>query len=635
MPKITKIEKSTEPKVIQAKTKTGNDSKIINPKWWQLKQDSDVCQTIFAIANFLQKNQAWRQRQSALYARLYGNLPIWNYIGLDLNRVDSRYKFPSDRPTMNVIQSCTDTLVAKMVQNKPKPVFLTSGGDYKRRILAKELNQFMDGEFYQTKVYEHREDIIRDSCIFGDGMIKVYETDDHKVGLERVLATEILVDDNDGKYRYPQQMYQLKLIDRDMLAELFPEDKGAVMNAQTSYFDSTSRSTETIVSQVMIVEGWHLPSVKGGTDGRHVICIDNAVLLNEAYEQMDFPFVKFAYSPRPLGYWSQGMCEQLMGTQAEINRLLYTIQQSLFLCGIPKWLVEDGSKVVSAHLNNQIGGIIRYQGTPPAIQVAQCIPTELYQQLERLIQYAYQQSGISQLAASSVKPAGLNSGAALREYNDTQTDRLSYMSQRDERWCLDVANKMFIQAKKIAKKEGKYQTIYPGNKSLVQVSFPGIKLDEEDFTIQAFPKSAYSNDPAFRKQEVIEDMQGGLLDPQEGRRLLDFPDLKQVNDLLNAPEERIFQLLDKIVEDGDYISPDPTMDLKLAEVKTLQYINKFAQEELEQDRMQMLHTFLSQIQAINMQGMQAMPAPMAQPQANPMPTPQSDLVPNVNPAIAA
>lgn len=631
MPKITKW---TAPNTIKVGGRTSDpDPKVRNSRWWLLEKEAELAGSLFGVVKFLKENQAWRQNQAALFARLYGNLPIWNYLGMNLTKLNVQYKFPSERPTMNVVQSCTDALVSRLVQSKPKPMFLTMGGDYKKRKLAKELNRFIDGEFYQCKVYERGEQVQRDAIILGDGLFKVFETDDKKVGIERVLCTENFVDESDGMYGYPQQWHQLKIIDRDIVMAMYPEKAGAIMSANPAYFDSSTENTNTISSQIMVCESWHLRSSKNSKDGRHVIAVDSAVLHDESYEEDDFPFVKLSYSPRTLGYWSQGLPEQLMGLQNEVNRLLYTIQMSLHLCGIPKWLIEDGSKVVSAHIDNKIGGIIKYQGVAPVLQVYQCVPQELYAQLERLIQYSYQQSGISQLAAASQKPKGLDSGAALREFDDLQSDRFAYLGQRREAFHIELAKKMFSQAKKIALRDGKYETIYPGKNEIARVDFPKDDIKDDEFIIQAFPVSALNKNPAERKQEIIDLMQAGLIDPTEGRRLLDYPDLQQEEDLLNAPEERILKVLDEIVEDGKYTSPDPFMDPQKAKTKVVQYYNKYMQEALPEKKADMLRTFSTQVDNLQQSGM---PPPIGgmpgAPQAAPMPQPVSPMVPNVGQA---
>jgi len=634
-----KIEKFDGKSVIQAKTRVNSsDPHIYNSRWWALKKPEELSSSLFGVVKFLKDRDQYRQKMAAFHSRLYGNMPLYSFLGASLTRTaqSQQTKFPSERPTMNVVQSCVDAWVSRMVQSKPKPMFLTAGGDYRNRKLAKDLNKFTEGEFYQTHAYEKNEDVLRDSAVLGDGILKVYETSDHKVGLERTLGTELFCDESDGKYRYPQSFYQLAIVNRDIAAEMFPDNVRQVEMAQSAFFDASTDSKESITSQIMVVEAWHLKSGAEATDGRHVIAIDGAVPVDENYEEDDFPFVRYGFAPRTMGYWSQGLAEQLMGTQNEINRLLYIIQKGLHLCGVPHWLIEDGSKVVPAHLNNMPGSMIKYQGVKPELATFQVFPPELYGQLERLVNYAYQQSGVSAMSAASQKPAGLNSGIALREYDDLQSDRFAYMSQRYERFCERLAYKMFRQAQIIADREGKYETVYPGKGSVFKLDIPKLDPKKDPFIIQNLPASALSKDPAERKQEIVDMMQAGLIEPQEGRRLLDYPDLQQEEELVNAPEERVLKILDEIVEDGKYTPPDPQMPLPKAKQLVIQYYNKFIMEDLEEDKAQMLLNFSVQLDALQQAATPPAPPQGAPPPQSgkgvPMPPPQSPMIPNVGAA---
>jgi hypothetical protein len=123
-------------------------------------------------------------------------------------------------------------------------------------------------------------------------------------------------------------------------------------------------------------------------------------------------------------------------------------------------------------------------------------------------------------------------------------------------------------------------------------------------------------------------IQSGMLSVQEGRRLLDYPDIEQQNKLATASEERILKYLDLMVEEGEYNPPDPFMDLQLADQLCTQYYNLYVAANLEEEKADMLRTFSTQTKALIMQT-QAPAQPAPTPQANPMPTPQSALIPNV------
>lgn len=630
-----KVENNTERNKnrteVTVKTKKTNKTSPESYNWWRAKSKAELCQQVIETASFLKEQQQYRYRQAAIHARLYGNMPLATFAGASYNRLGQQNNLPVDRPTMNVVQSCVDTLVSRLAQAKPRPTFLTDGGEYKERNLAKQLNHFIAGELYQTKAAQLAELVLRDAAILGSGCIKVYEDDNERVALDRVMLTELFVDTNDAFYGNPRSMYQLKLVDRSMLLEMFPEYKSEVQKAEQAYPDNSGESQKTISDQVMVVEAWHLPSSKKASDGRHVIACSAGILLDDEYKDESFPFVFIHFSPRLVGLWGQGLAEQLTGTQLEINKILVTVSQSISLVGVPRIFVEDGSKVVHAHLNNSIGSIITYRGTKPEYSVAPSIHPEMYAQLQRLIEYAYQQSGISALAATSQKPAGLNSGEAIRNYDDLQSDRFATLAKKYDELFVDLSYKIIYKAKEIAERTGKYQTVYPNKNGAKEIDLPKAELLENPFVIQCFDTSSLPKQPAGRLEKVVEMMQSGLIDPNEGRRLLDFPDLEQVDKLATAAEERIYKTLDDIIDSSKYEPPDPYTDIALGIKIVTQYYNLYAQCNLEESKLELLRQWHGQLLALQQA---SMPPPMpgaapAAPMAVPNAPPTSDLLPTM------
>jgi hypothetical protein len=624
------------PKVLETtKTfKTTANKSIIKNRfdWWTGKSEKEICDQMLSTAVFLKDSQIYRQRQIAIFAKLYGNQSLFNFIGTNIKKLNESTSLPYDRPTFNLIQSCVDTVVARIGQNKPSPLFLTDGSDYRQRNLAKKLNNFIAGELYQTKAYEKAVIALRDCLVDGEGAFHIYRDDNNKVAIERVMVGEIFVDPNESMYRDPRQIYRVKLVDRHVLIALVPSAKSKILDAEQAFPDEQVDASKTVSDQVLVVEAWHLPSGPKASDGKHVIAVSSGLILDEKYEKEKFPFVFLSYSPRLLGFWSQGLAEQLMGTQLEINSILYTISKSMKLVGVPRVFVESGSKVSDAHFNDSIGAIIHYKGTKPDIEVFPCVPNELYTHLNTLIQYGYQQAGVSQLQASSEKPQGLDSGEAIRTYSDISSDRLATISKRYDDFFIDVAYQIIDLAIDIAKDEGGYDTVFPDRDGAREVSLPEVKaLEEDPFIIQCFNQSSLPKDPAGRMSKITEMIQSGMISIKEGRRLLDYPDLGQVEKLANAGEERIYQILDNIIEDGVYQPPDPFMDLQLASDTVVSYYNLYSMAKLEEEKAQMIRSFYSQVQALKAEATAPQPllqAPSNAPQAQPQPLPQSPLVPN-------
>ncbi len=625
-----KIKGEIKPKTITFKTRA-EDSRLEMYDWWQEKDGNKAAMLMLTTAAFLKESQAYRYRQTAIYARLYGNKSLYSFAGNNVSKLDQTQGMPQERPTFNIIQSCADTLISRISQSRPQPVFLTDNSDYKQRTLAKKLNNFIQGEFYHTKAYELAPLILRDAMVTGTGVVHTYEdVNKDRVQMERVLLTELLIDPNEAIYGEPRQLYRMKLVDRKVLSANFPQHKAKIDIAAKANPDNSNDSSKSVSDLVMVVEGWHLPSGRKVKDGRHTLACSAGYLIDEDYTKDRFPFTFLHYAAPLLGFWGQGLAEQLMGTQMELNSLLFTISRAIKLVGVPRVFQEDGSKVVAAHHNNEVGVIVKYRGIKPTYEVAPSNAPELYAERDKLIQYGYQQSGVSALQATSQKPQGLDSGEAIRSYDDISTDRFAALSRRYDNLFIDLAYQVIDLAKDICERDGKYSTIYPNKNSTKEIDLKKADLINDSFIIQCYTQSALPKDPAGRLAKVTEMVQSGMISLQEGRRLLDYPDLEQIEKLANAGEERIFQILDDIIEESKYTPPDPFMDLTLATTMTTQYINLYSQAKLEEEKAQMLRDFFSQLQAIKQAAIPPAPplAPGNPPQATPQPAPTSPLIPN-------
>jgi hypothetical protein len=647
--KIKKIKGPVEK--IQMRTRDPRDvqSKEMLAEWWKAETDEQLAKEVTATATYLKTAQEYRMRQLATNVRMYCGLAVYSYAGSNVSKFDRTKTLPEDRPTFNCIQSNVDTLSSHFAQSKPEPKFLTDGGDYKQRHVAQDLNQFMLGEFYQVNAYAKVMRIFRDGLVMGTGALKIYEGDNGRVCVDRVMIADLFVDENDALNGEPQQLIQLKLCDRSkvLAATRARKDgkKGAekiVEDTPQSYPDNAPDSGQTTADQIMVVEAWRLPSgpdpeAPGYQPGRHVLATVAGVIFEEKWEKQKFPFVFFNYSDPFLGFWGQGLATQLFGTQIALNRILYTIAKAITLVGVPRIFQENSSKIVSSHHNNQVGVIVKFQGVKPSYEVAPCNAPELYAERDKLIQYAGNQCGVSTMMAQGEKPQGLTSGEAIRSFVDVNSDRFTELSNKYEQIFIDLAYQITDVAVDIAKREGKYQTIYPSKDGTKEIDLPKMTLIKDPFVIKCFTESSLPRTPAGRIATVTDQVQAGMLTLKEGRRLMRYQDLEQDERLANAGEERIFKILDGIVTTADFTPPDQFMDLNLAKELVVQYINLYRAAKLEPEKDDMLTTFFNQVNALQMaaQPPAAPPQGAATPQANPQPAPTSPLIPNAPMAQAA
>lgn len=631
MPKITpnddkKPGRSNKRETIIAKTRDKSILPVQSYSWWNAQNDADLCHQTISTANYLQKTQQYRVKGASIFSRIYSGKGLMNY-ALNSKILDTSNQLPVRRPTMNVTQSCIDTLVSRMTLAQPKPTFLTEGGDYRKRKLGEDLNQFIAGEFYRTKAYEKTTTSLRDACVFGDGFIKVFKKD-KKVALEKKITTELYADKDDSWGGDPRQFFEFKLSDRGVIASMFPDARIDIGKANKAYVDGSGESSETIADQIILVEAWHRRSGESADDGRHVIVCSAGVILDEEWEKDYFPFLKTSFNPHPVGYFSQGLVEMMMGTQLGIDGLLGTISQSIHRMGAPVVWMDELSKIVETSFNNNIGTIGKYRGTLPTYMTPPCVAPEMYEHLMRLIQFAYQIAGVSQLAANGVKPQGLNSGEAQRVFLDNQDDRFNSLEKRFNGDHNELAFMMTDVAADIVEEEGSYTTVYPGKDGLCELNFPDLKLLKDTYTIQCYDESSLPRDPGGRQAKLSEMLASGEITVATYRRLSSFPDIAQSDKLANALENRILKTLDDIVTDGkepvvDAFLLDPT---NMAATISVQYINCYSTQKLEEKRMQMLRDFLTHIQSLTQQAMTPPPPPGAAPpvqdvNARPAPAP--------------
>lgn len=593
-----------------------------NAYWWR-EPKGKIHDMVFEVVKFIEDNQAYTSRNNLDYLRLYSNLDIIGLTSDIYTRVNRR-----DRLTLNIIQSMIDTLGAKIGKNRPRPMFLTDGGDFSKQLKAKKLQKFIDGIFAEQDVYNKGQDCFRDSGIFGTGVLKVYKQDGRIVS-ERILAEEIKIDDIEGVYGCPRQIHQTKMVSRDVLVEAWPEFKYEIMHAKKSF--SRWGGIKNLADQIPVVESWHLPSGPNAKDGKHGIFIDNADLLLEEWNKDYFPFVFLRNLKRPIGFWGQGTAERQAGSQIEVNKILRTIQMSMHLGSIPKVFVENGSKVAIQQINNEIGGVIKYTGTKPSYEALSVVSPELFSQLDRIIQRAYENEGISMLSANSQKPAGLNSGKALREYNDIETERFSILGQAYEQFFMDAAKLYISIAKEIFTEEGKFEITMKGKKFIEKINWKEVDLDEDEYIMQMFPTSMLSKTPSGRLQDVQEMLQAGFIGKEAGIKLLDFPDLEGVTNLLTAAYDDVESSIDRMLDKGTYTSPEPYQNLQLLISLTQSAYLRARVNEVPEERLELLRRYMDEANAMLQGAVEpALPAEIggaSSPQGKPAQPPVTDMVP--------
>lgn len=559
-----------------------NDTKTDNPSGFKVHEN------LFTQLKAIENRQNYRYVEFMNYIRMYGQSDV---MGFDLNAIGGF--MPQTRPQINIIQVCANTLVSKIGKSAPKATFLTSDGDFDKQQEAKKLTAFSSGQFYRSKTYEASKKALLDATVIGSGFVKNYIKDKEIVS-ERVLPLELIADDKDAIYGAPRALYQKKLISKEVLKAAFPAFKAQIEECKSSdtFYGLTSYNAGE-KPMLSVIEAWHLPSSKTAGDGRHFIGIANATFVFEEYKKDYFPFSKLDYQKQITGFWGEGAAKLIMGIQLDLNKCLRRMSQSIHLMSIPRVLYEVSSKIVKQHFNNDVGSMIGYSGTPPSFINPQSIAQDLTQYVQFLIQSAFQEIGLSQLSASSQKPAGLNSQVALREYNDIETERFAAFAGEWENFHMDIARQQIDLAKDLAQMNPGYGVWAKQNDGVEFVKWSDIDLKDDSYVMQVYPTALLGNTPAGRLDRISDLISLQLITPEEAGSLLDFPDIQGVMSIKNAAYNDIMATLESLLS-GKYVSPEPFQNLQLG----IQYLQsaylKYKNKGLPEERLQLIRRWIDE-----------------------------------------
>lgn len=530
--------------------------------WWN---GDSAYEGVFGDIRTIMTAQAARIDELLTYLQLYSNHRVDGFYGTTYAKKDEFAK-RYERLSLNVCRSVVNAVVAKISTNRTRPLFLTEGGNFREQKMGKDLARFIDGQFYACGVYKKNRLAFKDGCIFGMGTLKPFidwcDEERPKICLDRVLPNEIWVDEVDGRYGEPSQLYHVKEVGREILQAEYSEKSSEIEGA--GLLDEMEYVLDTIADPVSQIEAWHLESVPGHGDGRHVIAVESCDLVNEDWTRNKFPLAIFRWLDAVLGFTADGLIYELAGIQVEINKILRKISQHMHLAS-SFIMANKGTKFVKEHLVNTPWSLLQFTGDAPTFATIQSISPEYFLQLDRLYAKAFEVAGITQLFAQGLKPKGLDSGKALREYKDSESERFMDISQAWEEYHLELADHMIDLATEIEEKMPGYSVMAKNEDgTLTTIKFKDVNLNRDKYLMQPKPASAFSKDPAAKWQqvkellEVIPDLQPYAL------KLLGYPDLESIERRLTAPQNTIERITDDIIYENKYEAPDAFIDLEQA-----------------------------------------------------------------------
>lgn len=597
-----------------------------------------------ALGDGLASHQAHRRDRARAALTLWAGSEKWELSGVrrSATSLDEYFYGPfagsNNAPFFNVIRACVDTLHAYLTRNQVYPMFLTERGDYQLQAKAQGMERAAVATLKQLGFYgDLGQAVCLDGLLFEAGGVKIYpDYANQRVAGDRVNSWECYVSERDSRNGRPRSMVHMTAVDRAVLRAFFADDEEAqeaiddAENAPNEFSQPEPAVDGLWCDQVLVYEAWHLPSgrvdrknkasfgIDGNGDfdpeldpkhdGRHVIAIGNKTLVAEPWVYDYFPIAWFKPCPEPLGYWSCSIPELLAAQQAELIKLAERIGSIIDLHAVPTLLLWRKALVNKAMWSNDYAKII--ETSVPPQQAAyylnpNSVPAELFSREQQIIQWARETAGVSELSIAATKPAGIQHAPGLMMLQDTESVRHTPKYRGWERLHTD-ASRIIVDSLRLLNErdDANVEVIFSNSKQLERIKWSEVDIEDNRYHLDVYPVNALPKTPAARKSYVIDLIQNQMITPEQGLRLLEFPDIESETGDVTASKEAIERQLDSIAkgETGSATIPLPYMDLDLAMTMTRQRINRFLADGESTERVDALNSYWETCRDIKLRG---------------------------------
>lgn len=475
----------------------------------------------------------------------------------------------------NLVASNVDTVYASIANAEIRARFLTDGADWSVQRRAKKMEYYSEGLGKQVGLQRKCKIAYKEAPKKGMGLVKVYADRWDEPTVEVAAIEDIVVPDCDSRVgELPRQLHHVQRnYDRDYLRAEYPEHAELIDASYSTRMRMLG--TGTTHNKIAVIESIRLPIGKRGekarkaikgkgakwiakgryVPGRRTITIENGTLLDEEYHDPFYPFAMGTWSERQGSFYPISGAERIMGIQRTLNKRNWQIERVLDQNALLTTYVRpsDGNLTVKT---TKAGNIAVIRGDYPQTPNPPLVNAETYQSRRDLKDSAPEQMGVSQFATQSRIPAGLETGAAVREYSAQSTMRHSPQEAGYEQMVLDA----YFLLMHVCKQLGDRAPAVLVTRWRKAVEWK--EVDMGQVKIQLSAASTLPRTAAGRQQTVIEWAQAGVISSDSAKRLIEHPDLERELSLYTSAIESIEEQIE-VIFDGGIATPEPQDNLNM------------------------------------------------------------------------
>lgn len=565
----------------------------VHTRWWK-QEGAGLATEVVSICDALESDYGGRRQRALQSLRLYENRVLKGlYAGAySQANVASDTAKEVDDLVFPLYKSLVHTAQAKIAgKQKPRPMFLTNGGDWKAQRRAKKLDKFVEAVLHQPQGrylngWQLALDVYIDCLVWGVGVIKVFpDIEEERICLERKFPFELYCDVQEARSGSPLNLFDVYPCDRDIALATFapgydPEDQNpddeeyvkgaAIENAEAiDDEDETYGGTRRVAQQIRLREAFRLP-LSSKLPGKHAVVTNGVALVEEDWTRPDFPYVILRWTGDRIGFFGAGLVEESESQIEEINRAAQRIQERMIIAASKRVYYEENSIDTEALESNEAETLVAVK---PGSQIpVETVPTPFNQmELEYLgfhFLKLYDTSGISHATATAKNEPGVTSGVAIQNLNDMQSELFAPKSRAYEDAFVGLGRQIVWCADELG---GKLEVKLPALTALKSLKFSDAKMKDHEFHVVVAPVSSMPNDPAGRIDLAEKMFNTGLIGPETQKRMASMPDVEYELQRENAEYNYLEDVIDRFsdADEGErvYESPEGFLSNKVGAIQ--------------------------------------------------------------------
>ena len=511
-------------------------------------------QSLSAVIEELKREWAQNLILARILARLYWNLPLAPQslptasTAQDVFRFAAAANQTANQLGFNLLRDLVDGMAARVCRQMSCKV-VTTGGDSALRMQSARMSRLLDGLNDKNKMREVGERQFIDACTtrgFGGGKVS-FDAVGEELKYERLDPFSIFFRRSEGDN--PRSIFTQTAVPREYLQDTYPSKADMIQKIPTErrpvivgVEEAGAQSEDT----VFVNEGWKL--ARGDKPGKWAMTCGQIVLENEPYKYDFHQVVLFRVFPEFTGAGGVSLSRLGAPYHRWLNQLVHIAHDS-FRGNVPRIVRNAHTTVNEGGFSDTPFAETIWEGQQePTIVPGNVVSEQVLNFMPTVRHMAHVDTGVNEALSTGQKPAGVNSGEALREYRSEFAD--ARLNGPNERWAqlhADVGKGYIgIGADHFKNKAVIVRAV--GSKMLMEIKWNEVDFRKNAYTVEFDVSSGLSQTVAGKYQDVGDMQDRGTVDAVQALLMLKdtVPDIAAYADRITAPR----RLAEKQIEDA-------------------------------------------------------------------------------------